>query len=119
MPKLKYFTCYFACLFIVFLSVVLIFPPGFNFNFENIQMLYNASGEYVIQHENEDKININTAVLQELMCLEQIGEARATSIIAYRTKHGNFKSIDEIINVDGISENIFNNLKQNITIADR
>ncbi len=60
-------------------------------------------------------ININTASLKELMTLSGIGEAKAKNIISYREKMP-FKSIEDILNVDGIGESIYVNIKKNITV---
>lgn len=68
-----------------------------------------------INKENNGKININTSSAEELKTLDGIGEAKANSIIDYRNKNGNFKSIEDLLNVSGISEKIFNNIKDKIT----
>ena len=47
-------------------------------------------------------LNINTASVQELQTLPNIGEATAQRIIDYRTQHGNFASVDALQNVRGI-----------------
>jgi len=52
----------------------------------------------------EGKLNINTADIDELTMLPGIGVVTAGRIIEYRKEKGNFKSIDEIINVKGIGE---------------
>ena len=64
----------------------------------------------------DSKININSCSVNDLMSLSGIGEAKAKAIISYREEHGNFKSIDEIMNVSGISENVFNKIKDYITV---
>lgn len=64
---------------------------------------------------NSSLININTASLSELMTLTGIGEAKAKNIIAYREKSP-FKSIEDILNVEGIGESIYVNIKENITV---
>lgn len=61
-------------------------------------------------------ISINTATLEELMTLDGIGEAKAKAIIAYRSENGAFKSINEIMNVSGISEKAFEKIKDKIKI---
>lgn len=71
---------------------------------------------YNENNNNDSKININEATLEELMTLSGIGEAKAKSIIEYRETNGKFNNIEDIINVQGISETIFNKIKENITI---
>ena len=74
---------------------------------------YKEEGE---ENKSNDKININTASLEELKTLAGIGEAKAKSIIDYRNNNGNFKSIEDIKKVNGISEIIYAKIKENITI---
>ncbi len=62
------------------------------------------------------KISINQATLAELKTLNGIGEAKAAAIIAYREEHGPFSSVEEIKNVDGIGEDLFVSIKENITL---
>lgn len=62
------------------------------------------------------KVSINTASKEELMTLSGIGEAKAGAIIEYREKNGNFASIEDIKNVSGIGDAIFEKIKDNITI---
>lgn len=65
---------------------------------------------------SDKKININTANLEELKTLNGVGDAKAKSIIEYREKNGGFKSIDDIKNVTGISEKMFEKIKEQIEI---
>ncbi len=65
---------------------------------------------------NSGKVNINTASEEELMTLSGIGESKAASIIAYRKEHGSFKSIEEIKNINGIKDSVFNKISNMITI---
>ena len=62
------------------------------------------------------KININTADVSQLTQLTGIGEARAADIIAYRTEHGKFLTIEEIMNVSGIKESTFQKIKDEIVV---
>lgn len=64
----------------------------------------------------EQKINLNTAGAAQLCELPGIGESRAADIIAYRTEHGVFKDIEEIMNVSGIKEATFNKIKDKIAV---
>lgn len=63
----------------------------------------------------QEKININTATKDELTSLNGIGEATANKIINYRNKN-KFKEIEDIINVPGIGEAKFNNIKDYICV---
>lgn len=62
-------------------------------------------------------ININTATLEELESLPQIGPKMATRIIQYRQEHGPFQTIENIQEVDGIGSGIFEGIKDLITVA--
>lgn len=62
------------------------------------------------------KISINKATLEELMTLSGVGESKAKSIIEYRQKNGEFKSIDELKKVSGIGDALFDKIKENITL---
>ena len=66
--------------------------------------------------DKDDKININTAEKNELTELPGIGEVTAQSIIDYRNENGDFKTIEDIMNVVGIGESTFENIKDFITI---
>ncbi|MEF3245536.1 MAG: ComEA family DNA-binding protein [Caldisericaceae bacterium] len=61
------------------------------------------------------KININTASKTELMELPGIGETKAQAIIDFRTKNGPFKNPHDIVNVSGIGEKTYENIKDLIT----
>lgn len=63
------------------------------------------------------KINLNTASATELSeNLSGVGSAIAQRIILYRESHGGFKNIDEIKNVSGIGEKIFEKIKGSICV---
>lgn len=61
-------------------------------------------------------VNINTADVSKLCELSGIGEAKAEAIIKYRQENGNFSSVDEIKNVTGIGEGLFNRIRDKIKI---
>ena len=61
-------------------------------------------------------VNLNTAGLAELMSLPGIGEAKASEIVEYREKHGFFRSTEEIMNVPGIKDGLYEKIKAYVTI---
>ena len=63
-----------------------------------------------------EKINLNTATLEELMTLDRIGPNYAQRIIDYRETHGAFEQIEEIMKVKGIGPKTFEANKDKITV---
>ncbi len=66
-----------------------------------------------------DTININTADKETLMSvIKGVGEKRAEEIIIYRKEHGDFKSVDELINVKGIGQVIIDKHREQLSTSD-
>lgn len=61
-------------------------------------------------------INLNTASTEDLCSLKGIGETRAQAILSYREEIGGFRSIEQLKEVSGIGDSLFNQIKQNIYI---
>lgn len=94
-----------------------IYIPSINDNLDESSYITSLPGENVIEQENNSTtININTASQTELETLPGIGPSTAIKIINYRKENGNFKKIDDIMNVPGIGETKFNSLKEYIRI---
>lgn len=66
--------------------------------------------------KENDRVNLNTADAETLTTLAGIGTSRAEDIIAYRTEHGGFKTIEEIMNVTGIKDATFQKIKDKIVV---
>lgn len=64
--------------------------------------------------ENEGRININSASVEELQTLPGIGESKAAAIVAYRETHGSFGAAEEIMQISGIKEGLYSKIKDKI-----
>ena len=62
-------------------------------------------------------INLNLATVDQLETLPGIGRKTAERIVEHRTKNGNFKKIEELMNVKGIGEKSFLKLKPMIVVT--
>ena len=61
------------------------------------------------------KISINTATKEQLMTLQGIGESKANDIIKYREENGPYETIEDLKKVPGIGDNLFAQIKEDIT----
>lgn len=82
------------------------------------QSQQQIAGASTSSENQSGKININTADATELDKIPNIGPARAADIIAYRSSHGGFKTIEEMKNIKGIGDKTFESMKDLITVGD-
>jgi competence protein ComEA len=61
------------------------------------------------------RININTATAEDLEALPRIGDVTAARIIAYREQNGPFRSVDDLIHVQGISDQTIDGIVELVT----
>lgn len=61
-------------------------------------------------------ININTCTHEDLLNIKGLGEKKAEKIIQYRNEFGLYKSIEEIKNISGIGDTLFDAIKEYITV---
>ncbi|OWZ83938.1 helix-hairpin-helix domain-containing protein [Natranaerobius trueperi] len=66
--------------------------------------------------EENSLINVNTANNNLLESLPGIGTVRAQNIIDYRENNGIFSTTDQIMEVNGIGQGIFSEIKELITV---
>lgn len=61
-------------------------------------------------------LDINNATLDDLDELPKIGPVLAQRIIDYRTANGDFQFVEELMNVEGIGEGIFEKIKEFVEV---
>ena len=87
---------------------------------EDGQQIYIPS----LQEKEEDssgktsdgKIDINTATLEELQTLPGIGQSKAESIVRYREEKGKFKKEEDLMEIEGIKNGVFQKIKDKIVV---
>lgn len=64
-----------------------------------------------------ESININQADVATLDQLDGIGAKKAESIVSYRKEHGDFKRLEDLKEVPGIGEKLFDRLKDKVVLG--
>ena len=92
---------------------------NFNKSYINIQGVDTVQSQSSTTQSatSQGKIDINTATVDRLQLLPGIGEALAQRIVNYREENGSFATIEGLMNVSGIGEKKFANIKDYITIG--
>jgi competence protein ComEA len=67
----------------------------------------------------ESPLNINTATQAQFEALPGLGAKVAERIIEYRQKNGNFKKVEDLMNVKGIGEKSFLKLKPLLAVQQK
>ena len=67
--------------------------------------------------EDGAQININTATVEELTDLKNVGTKTAERIVAYRNANGPFKSPEELTHVKGIGKKILEKNQGRIVVS--
>lgn len=63
-------------------------------------------------------VNINTASVDELDAVKGIGPSKAKAIVDYRSKNGQFKSVDDLKEVKGFGEKSVARLRGELTVGE-
>jgi len=68
-------------------------------------------------NEQEDgKINLNQASVEEIITLNGIGPKKAQAIVDYREENGPFQQVEDLLQVNGIGEKTLENVRDDITV---
>lgn len=86
-------------------------------NQEVVNFQEEKKDENSSENSEENKIvSLNSATIEEIQSLPGIGEAKAKAIIEYRDENGSFQSVEDIKNVSGIGDSLFEKIKDYITL---
>ena len=79
---------------------------------ESMSPIYTMTGDSA----EDDRVHINVATKEQLMTLPGIGESKADAIISYRNEHGPFASPEDLLNVSGIKDGVYQRIKDYIVV---
>ena len=71
---------------------------------------WTAEAKVVAGPPREYRIDLNQAEEAELALLPGIGEVKAARIVAYRKEHGPFRSVEDLLAVEGVSQSLLSRL---------
>jgi competence ComEA-like helix-hairpin-helix protein len=87
------------------------------FLFSLALILMTTSAVASISHpQNEERININTASVEELQRLPGIGPTLASRIVEHRRRHGLFKRPQDVVIVRGMSAKLYRRIAHLIRV---
>ncbi|MDC3413322.1 helix-hairpin-helix domain-containing protein [Aquibacillus sp. 3ASR75-11] len=79
-------------------------------------VLPTASGQMDGGENGTTKIRLNTATKEEIESINGIGAVKAAAIIDYREENGNFQTVEDLLNVNGIGEKTLEKMRDSILI---
>jgi competence ComEA-like helix-hairpin-helix protein len=88
---------------------------GFFFSLAGALMTPPAAAS-ISRPQNEERVNINTASVDELQRLPGVGPAIASRIVEHRRKHGPFKRPQDIVIVRGMSAKLYRRIAHLIRV---
>jgi len=85
-----------------------------NADLARIRLYIPVAGETA----SPQKIDLNRAEERLLLSLPGIGEARARAIIDYREQNGGFRYIEELLKINDIGPQTYEDIKDLVTVAE-
>ena len=85
-------------------------------DYELFYIPYQAGFQEECVPVTEEKVNINQASAEELSTINGISETLASKIVEYRETNGNFKYLEEIMNVSGIGTKTYEKIRDFISL---
>jgi len=94
------------------LGLALVLVAVFLFSTVTVGFSQQVQGGNSIQSQ----VSINKASLAELQNLKGVGPVIAKRIVDYRTEHGAFKTLDELVAIKGIGKAKYEKIKENLAL---
>ena len=104
-------------LVLIFLALVFLFGTTLQFFFKK-HPYWQERIDLIENNQLYAQLDLNKADEKELESLPCIGRTIARRIIAYRTQHGCFRSLEELTSIRGISPIVLNRLSRFLSIID-
>lgn len=86
---------------------------------DGMKLEIKTKGEALLEVESsqsDNRVDLNTADAKTLMTLPGIGESKANSIIKYRENNGRFNSCEDLKNITGIKDGVYNKIADSIKV---
>lgn len=89
-------------------------------NFQNYDESNYSQSDSGNQNDQEASVsyplNLNTCTAEELMTISGIGEVKASAIIEYREYLGGYTSVEQIKNIKGIGDKVYEKISPYLTV---
>lgn len=99
---------------VAFLSAVVVSLSAVSFVHAETSTTTKAQAQ--VEAPKSTQVNINTADADALMSLKGVGAKKAEAILAWRKENGKFTSIEQLMDVKGIGESIFETNKSRLSL---
>lgn len=118
--KMRWFEA--VVLILALLCAAVFFLTYYRTNFSESRIITTDRGSAAtvstVQTEEETLLDLNSATLEELRALPYISETVAQRILNYRVKIGGFSSVEELLDVKGISGELLDEIRAYITVGE-
>ena len=78
--------------------------------------IFFTAQNHLTMADSQGLVDLNHASREQLMTLPAIGESRADAIVRYREENGPFSCTEDVMNISGIKNSVYEQIKQQITV---
>ena len=81
------------------------------------QLYFPEKGEKLRESTEGGPVDLNSADETALQTIPGIGESRAKAILKYRKEHGRFSKVEELLQVPGIGDALYQQIQDLVTVS--